>query len=183
MRVYPVRMTKDRRTTPVEPTDTVSSVFTARRDLLHGVKEAVKGSRFSIQEADLLVSLFGVRELDWDDLEHDTEGFVAFNQLERYLVHSASLLSRRISKLADATPPLLEVADADLASGQHFNAKRVRITKEGVKRIEPVWRRYAQMSAKLLAGIPQHLLKAHHEVNQRISAEIRKRRSGLSDLV
>jgi hypothetical protein len=177
MRVYPVRMTKDRRTPPVEPTDTVSSVFTARRDLLHGVKEAVKGSRFSIQEADLLVSLFGVRELDWDDLEHDTDRFVSFNELERYLVHNASLLSRRIRKLVDAKPPLLEVADADPASGQHFNAKRVRITKDGVKRIQPVWEKYRRMSAKLLEGIPQRLLDAHYDVNQRISAEIRKRRS------
>ena len=97
----------------------------------------------------------GSRVLDWDDLEHDTEGFVAFNQLERYLVHNPSLLSRRIRKLADAKPPLLEVADADPASGQHFNAKRVRITKEGVKRIGPVWKRFQQMSANLLEGIPQ----------------------------
>ena len=175
-------MTKDKRTAPVEPTDTISSVFVTRRDLLHGVKAAVAGSGFTVEEADLLVSLYGVRELNWDDLEHDKEGFVAFNQLERYLVHNPSLLSRRIRKLADAKPALLEVADADLASGQHFNSKRVRITKEGVKRIEPVWRRYAQMSAKLLAGIPQRLLDAHYEVNQRISAEIRKRRSGLSNL-
>ena len=171
------------RKTRIEPTETISSVFVARRDLLHGVKAVVAGSGFTVEEADLLVSLYGVRELNWDDLEHDKEGFVAFNQLERYLVHNPSLLSRRIRKLADAKPALLEVADADRTSGQHFNAKRVRITKEGVKRIEPVWRRFQQMSAKLVAGIPQRLLEAHYDVNQRISAEIRKRRSGLSDLV
>ena len=171
------------RKTQIEPTETISSVFVARRDLLHGVKAVVAGSGFTVEEADLLVSLYGARELDWDDLEHDEEGFVAFNQLERYLVHAPSLLSRRIRKLADAKPALLEVADADRTSGQHFNAKRVRITKEGVKRIEPVWKRFQQMSVKLLAGIPQRLLDAHYDVNQRISAEIRKRRSGLSDLV
>ena len=176
-------MTKDKRTAPVEPTDTISSVFVTRRDLLHGVKAVVAGSGFTVEEADLLVSLYGARELDWDDLDHDEEGFVAFNQLERFLVHNPSLLSRRIRKLADAKPALLEVADADLASGQHFNSKRVRITGEGVKRIAPVWKRFQQMSAKLLAGIPQRLLDAHYDVNQRISAEIRKRRSGLSDLV
>src|SRR5207249_12118407 len=175
-------MTKDKRTTPAKPTDTVSSIFTARRDLLHGVRAVVAGSGFSVEEADLLISLYGVKELDWDDLEHDKESFVAFNQLERYLVHSGSLLSRRIRKLADAKPPLLEVADADPTSGQHFNAKRVRITKEGIKRIEPVWKRYQQMSATLLEGIPQRLLDAHYDVNQRISAEIGRRRSGLSDL-
>ncbi len=176
-------MTKNARTKPVEPTDIISGIFVTRRDLLHGVKAVVAGSGFTVEEADLLVSLYGVRELGWDDLEHDKEGFVAFNQLERYLVHNPSLLSRRIRKLADAKRPLLEVADADLASGQHFNSKRVRITKEGVKRIEPVWKRFQQMSVRLLEGIPQRLLDAHYDVNQRISAEIRKRRSGLSDLL
>jgi hypothetical protein len=175
-------MSKDRRKAPVEPTDTVGSVFTARRDLLHGVKWAIAGSGFTVEEADLLVSLYGAKELGWDDLEPDAEGFVAFNELERFLVHSASLLSRRIRKLADAMPALLEVADADLASGQHFNAKRVRITKDGVKRIEPVWKRYEQMAAKLLEGIPQRLLEDHYAVNAEISARIRARRDGLSGL-
>jgi len=174
-------MTKDKRTTPAKPTDTVSSIFTARRDLLHGVRAVVAGSGFSVEEADLLISLYGVKELDWDDLEHDKESFVAFNQLERYVVHSASLLTRRIRKLADAKPPLLEVADADPTSGQHFNAKRVRITKEGVKRIEPVWKRFQQMSAKLLEGIPSGDLKAHLAVNEVISAEMKKWRAGVSD--
>jgi len=176
-------MTKEKRSTSVEPTDTVGSIFTARRDLLHGVRLVVEGSRFTVEEADLLMSLYGAKELGWDDLEHDKEGFVAFNELERYLVHSASLLSRRIRKLADAKPPLLEIAVADRASGQHFNAKRVRITKEGAKRIEPVWKRFQEVSAKLLEGIPQRLLDVHYEVNQRISAEIGRRRSGLSDLL
>jgi hypothetical protein len=176
-------MTKKARTKPVEATDIISGIFVTRRDLLHGVKAVVAGSGFTVEESDLLVSLYGARVLDWDDLEHDKDGFVAFNQLERYLVHNPSLLSRRIRKLADATPPLVEVADADPASGQHFNSKRARITKEGVMRIEPVWKRFRHMSATLLAAIPQHLLKAHYEVNQRISAEIRKRRSGLSDLL
>jgi hypothetical protein len=143
----------------------------------------VAGSGFTVEEADLLVSLYGVRELGWDDLEHDKDGFVAFHQLERFVVYNPSLLSRRIRKLADAKPPLVEVADADPASGQHFNCKRARIAKEGVKRIAPVWKRFKQMSVKLLEGIPQRLLDAHYDVNQRISAEIRKRRSGLSDLL
>jgi hypothetical protein len=176
-------MAKDRRPEPVEPTDTISSVFTARRDLLHGIRAVVAGTGFTVEEADLLVSLFGARELDWEDLEHDKEGFVAFSQLGRYIVHSGSLLSRRIRKLAATRPPLLEVADVDPASGLHFNAKRVRITKEGVKRIGPVWEKYRWMSERLVEGIPQDLLKAHYEVNQRISAEIARRRAGLGDLL
>ena len=176
-------MTKDKRTTPAKPTDTVSSIFTARRDLLHGVRAVVAGSGFSVEEADLLISLYGAKELDWDDLEHDKKGFVAFNQLERYLVHSASLLSRRISKLADTKPSLVEIAEADRASGQHFNAKRVRITKKGAKRIEPVWKRYEQMATILLEGIPQSDLRAHLAVNESICKRVRERRDGLSDMV
>ena len=45
-----------------------------------------------------------------------------------------------------------------------------------------MWKRFQQMSAALLAGVPQRLLDAHYEVNQRINAEIRRRRLGLSDL-
>ena len=175
-------MAKVQRRKPATPTDTVTSIFAARRDLLHGVKAVVADCNFTVEEADLLISLYGARVLDWDDLEHDKEGFVLFNQLERYLVHNPSLLSRRIRKLADTKPPLLEVADADPATGQHFNAKRVRITKDGMRQIEPVWKRFQKMSATLLEGIPQRLLDAHREVNERISAEIRKRRSGLRDL-
>ena len=37
---------------------------------------------------------------------------------------------------------------------QHFNSKRVRITKEGMKRIEPVWKRFHQMSVKTAGGLP-----------------------------
>src|SRR5512139_1458421 len=154
-------MKQDKPTAPVEPTDVIGSVFTARRDLVYGANRVVKGSGFTVEEADLLISLYGARALNWGDLDHDKDGYVPFNELERYLVHSASLLSRRIRKLADAKPPLVEVGEADLASGQHFNAKRVRITKEGLKRIAPVWEKYCSMSAKLLDGIPASDLKAH----------------------
>ncbi len=78
-------------------TETISSIFTARRDLLHGVKTAVKGSLFTVEEADLLISLYGVGDLGWNDLEHDKAGYVTYRQLESFLVHNASLLSRRIT--------------------------------------------------------------------------------------
>lgn len=167
----------------IEPTDAVNSIFVARRDLLSGVKSVVAGSGFTVEEADLLVSLFGVRELDWDDLAHDEDDFVPFKELENYLVHNPSLLSRRIRKLADAKPPLVEVAGAEAGSGLHFNARRVRITGEGIKRIKPVWERYARMSANLLKDIPQRLLEAHVQVNEKISSRIRARRQSAKDFL
>src|ERR1017187_7270677 len=99
--------------------------------------------------------------------------YVAFKELERFMVHNPSLLSRRIRKLADAKPPLVEVAEAKAGTGLHFNALRVRITAEGAKRIKPVWERFAQMSANLLQGISPRLLESHYRVNQEISARIR----------
>jgi hypothetical protein len=163
---------------PIEPADNVSSIFTARRDLLLGVRGVVAGSGLTVEESDLLVALFGVRELGWDDLPHDGEGYVTFNDLELFLVHNPSLLSRRIRKLAAEKPPLVEIADVDpKKSGLHFNCQRVRITSEGVKCIKPIWQRFRQMSAKVLEGIPQRLLDAHYQVNEEISARVRARRS------
>ena len=175
-------MRKKKPAEAIEPTDTVSSIFTARRDLLQGVKSVVAGSGFTVEETDLLVSLYGVRELGWDDLPHDKEDYVAFKELERFLVHNPSLLSRRIRKLAAEKPPLVEVTEVDaLTSGLHFNSLRVRITPEGVRRIKPVWERFTRMSANLLQGIPVRLLQAHYRVNEEISARIRARRQSAQD--
>jgi len=167
----------------VEPTDAITSIFTARRDLLQGVKSVVAGSGFTVEEADLLVSLYGVRELNWDDLPHDEAGFVAYRELEQFLVHNPSLLSRRIRKLATVKPPLVEVAEAQPGSGLHFNALRVRVTAEGIKRIKPVWERFSRMSDSLLEGIPPRLLEAHYRVNEEISSRIRARRQGAKDFL
>lgn len=166
-----------------EPTDTVTSIFTARRDLLQVVKAVVAGSGFTVEEADLLVSLHGVRELGWEDLPHDAHDFVAFKDLENFLTHNPSLLSRRITKLGSAKPPLVEVAVAEAGSGLHFNARRVRITAEGSKRIRPVWERFSRMSSILLQGISPRLLEAHHRVNQEISSRIRARRQSARDFL
>ena len=174
-------MRTNRRKQKLTPAEVISGVFTARRDLLVGAKAVVAGSGFSVEESDLLVSLYGVREFDWDDLAHDQDNYVAFKELEKFLVHNPSLLSRRIRKLAEAKPPLVEVASVDPKSGLHFNSQRVRITDEGVKRIAPVWERFCRMSANLLEGIPQHLLDAHHQVNELISERIRQRREAATD--
>jgi len=163
-------------------TETVSSIFVARRDLLHGAKLVIQGSPFTVEEADLLVSLYGVKELGWNDLEPDIDGYVTYRQLENFLVHSASLLSRRIIKLAKVKPALLEVADGDVTAGQHFNSKRVRITAQGIKAIKPVWERYQVLSAELVQGFTGEQRIGHYAVNTGISQKIRERRAGLGAL-
>ena len=57
----------------------------------------------------------------------------------------------------------------------------MRITGEGIKRIQPVWERFTRMSANLLQGIPPRLLEAHYRVNEEISARIRARRQSAKD--
>jgi len=140
-----------------------------------------RGTGFTVEELDLLIYLYGVAELAWDAMPKDEEGFVTFKELEDHLVHNPSLLSRRLRKLANAKPPLVLVADVQQKSGLHFNCQRVRITPEGIKRIEPVWERYRQMSANVLKDISQDLLKAHFAVNEEISARIRARRKAALD--
>jgi hypothetical protein len=183
MLVYSAIMRPKKSAPAIEPIDTITSIFTCRRDLLQAAKSVVVGSGFTIETADLLISLFGVRELGWDDLPHDAEGYVAFKSLEDYVVHNSSLLSRRIRKLADAKPPLVEVAEAKAGTGLHFNALRVRISTEGVKRIKPVWKGFQQMSESLLKSIPPGLLNAHHQVNSEISARVRARRQSAKDFL
>jgi hypothetical protein len=178
---YAAAVKKKTPSAPIEPTDVVNSIFVARRDLLQGVKSVVADSGFTVEESDLLVSLYGVRELGWDDLKHDEDFYVAFKELELFLVHNPSLLSRRVRKLTGAKPPLVEVAGPKAGSGLHFNALRVRITAEGIKRIAPVWTRYAIMSANLLREIPVSDLQAHLWVNEEISKRIRLRRQAATD--
>jgi hypothetical protein len=176
-------MGKEARLKAWDATDTIGSIFAARRDLLCGVKKIVKGTPFSIEEADLLISLFGSRELGWDDLPPDKDGFVTYSELERFLVHNPSLLSRRIGKLAKAKPALLKITDGDRTLGHHFNSKRLQITDEGVRQIKPVWDRYETLSRQLLRGISPQQLATHASVNFEISRRIRLHQDGLDTLL
>ena len=95
-----------------------------------------------------------------------------------------------------SAPVVLRLANSnnsdqpDTGTLEHFAAQvrkrsggslRVRITAEGVKRIKPVWDRFARMSANLLQGIPERLLEAHYRVNEEISARVRARRQSAQD--
>ena len=163
----------------VEPIDTIGSIFTARRDLVKVVKSVLADSGLTIEECDLLVSLYGAKVLMWNDLEHDSEGYVTYRVLESFLVHNPCMLSRRVRKMTNHKPPLVEVDKA--GGGQHFNALRVRITDAGIQRIVPVWERYSRMAANLLRGLDQTTLQTHLAVNQEIIKRIHARRQAAND--
>lgn len=113
-----------------DPVYNVSSIFTAHRDLRTYAKLALGDSGLSVEEADVLVLLYGLREFAWDDCPVDGEGFVTFKDLKSILVHDPSLFARRIKKLVAPKCGLVEVTKVKKAADPalHGNSLRVRIT-------------------------------------------------------
>jgi hypothetical protein len=74
---------------------------------------------------------------------------------------------------------LVEVAEVQAETGPHFYARVVRITAEGVEHARPVWEHFARM----LAVLSQHLLQAHFQANEGISARIRSGRQSAKALM
>ena len=163
-----------------DPVYNVSGIFTAHRDLRPYAKLTLGDSGLSVEEADILVLLYGLRELGWDDCRVDDDGFVTFKDLKSVLVHDASLFARRIKKLAGPSSGLVEVrritkhADSRL----HGNTQQVRVTKAGIATAKPIWENFRKLSARLFAsellkGFSQDDLEVHLRVNDAISRTLR----------
>ena len=160
------------------PVSNLASIFVARRDLLAPIRDFVlKDSGLSVEDADLLVFLYGQEHLGWWSFDADEEGFILQEELRRALVHSPARLSQRISKLAEAG--LLESRrlretrrGATGDSGHHGNTSCVRITGAGVNAIEPIWQRYKRLAETILQKIEPEDLAAHSRVNMAVSTRI-----------
>ena len=162
-------------TTRFDPVYNISSIFTAHRDLRPFAKLTLGDSGLSIEEADILMFLFGAAQLGWDDLPVNPEELVALKHLRMALVHDPSLFGRRLKKLATRKEPLVEVRPMR-SSAQlklHGNSQGARITKAGIATARPIWETFRKLSAKLLKGLPQDDLEAHARVNEAISKRIR----------
>ena len=125
-------MSKNKPAPAIEPTDTVGSIFAARRDLLPGVKAVVAGSGFTVEETDLLACLYGVRELRWVDLPHDEEDYVVRRKRKTFRVRLnwprafkisvfISRVSRRSRGSAAAQIPFKTVHNG--TASRHFSRK------------------------------------------------------------
>jgi DNA-binding MarR family transcriptional regulator len=157
-----------------DPVYCLTSIFTARRDLLESINREVlrKDAPVTVDEADALIFLFGIRELGWTSLPVDDEGYVAVGDLRLALVHDRGLFSRRIQKLQQ--DGLIEGKQPLARQGSRRYVNAVRITETGIKVASPIWKRYRELASKLLAGQPPVDLEAQCSVNQRISEAIRK---------
>lgn len=164
------------------PLDNFSTLFRTRRDLLKPLKNTVLlGTDLSIETADLLIDLHEIRlraKAQGAEGAVAPDGFVPMNALRDDLLVIDTLLSRRISELADMG--LVEVrtlhgrSQPEDAPKLHGKSLLVRISPAGIRVIEPVLRRYEALAGDLLAEATQKDLLAHKRVNVMISARIRE---------
>jgi hypothetical protein len=156
-----------------EPVECLMGIFSARRDLLEPLREAVmKGTPLLVDEGDIMVLLFGHRVLGWHDFAEEPDAFVPTASLREQLVHDSGRFSRRIHGLIHRG--LAEIpSDSVLGDGRRKYVQRVRITEKGIAMVRPRFERYRKLASKLLSGVPQSDLDAHCRVNEAISAAIK----------
>ena len=172
------RLSKPQRSAPYDPVYNISGIFAAHRDLRPYAKLALGDSGLSVEEADILVLLYGLCELNWDDCPVDEDGCATFKDLKSILVHDPSLFARRIKKLAAPDYSLVEVKKVKEAAGLHGNSLRIHITKAGIDAVKPIWERFRKLSSKLFAsdmlkGFSQAELEAHTRINEAVSRTLR----------
>ena len=163
---------RKRRANAFDPVFCLTSIFTARRDLLKPINSEVlsRNSPVTVDEADALIFLFGIAKLGWDELRIDKDGFVAISDLRSVLVHDRGLFSRRIQKLEQEG--FIEGKQPSMSKRNRRYLRSVRITSAGVTVARSIWERYRKLAAKLLAGLSQQDLETQCRVNQHISQVI-----------
>jgi DNA-binding MarR family transcriptional regulator len=157
------------------PVRVIGSIFRVRRDLTALLKKHVlPGAELTLEEADLLLDLFGAAKLGWSDPAADEHGYVTFSALKASLVHSPSALSRRVATLQKVG--LLETRKVHKIARDATADRRslaLRITPAGVKRIEPVYERYAVLCKRLVSDVSPDDQRAVLRVNERLMDKAR----------
>jgi hypothetical protein len=134
----------------------IGSVFRLRRDLVPHVKQMVRNaSSLTLEEADMLLDLYGAKELKWDDPKADDQGYVLFGDLKNSLVHGA-LLTRRVAALQSAG--LVERKKTSELAGPNTKrdrkSKSVRISEKGLQVARVIYEKYSGFCERLLKEVP-----------------------------
>ena len=142
------------------------------RDLLKPIRGVAAGSGLSWDKAELLLELWRVAD-GIGDFKPDAEGFVTFNELRESLVNSQPYVSRRIKGVAAKDKQWVEVRESKAGEAHHANSHCVRISKQGMAVIKPVWQHLRELASDLFGGIPLTDRRVHLQVNQRMLHKIR----------
>jgi hypothetical protein len=158
------------------PVRAIGSLFRLRRDLAVLIKKSVlKGSNLTLDQADILIDLYGAWRLRWNDPPADPEGYVSFGNLKVSLVHTSATLSRRLDELKAAG--LVEVNPVAHRAGGSKTAdkkrKAARITPGGEKKVVPIWEKYLRLCENLMEGFPLNDQIRMWRMNETLMKKIR----------
>jgi hypothetical protein len=157
------------------PVYNVASIFAAKRNLQPIAKVAVAGSGLALPEADILVMLYGLRKLGWQDCKVYGDGFVSFKDLKSAVLNDPSLFTRRIKSLSSSAQQLIEIkAGREVDPRQRGNSRFVRITQTGIEKANLIWGRYIRLSEEALKAFSRSDLEAHLRVNEGLSRVLRE---------
>jgi hypothetical protein len=140
----------------------LGSIFRVRRDLVALVKEhVIAGTGLTLEQADLLLDLYGAAELGWDDPKAIKGGWVTLAALKKSLVHAPELLTRRLADLEASG--LVEAAamtrEETRGLGIDAKSRKVHLRPKGVEKGKLVYDRYCAVSLQLLNRLPPENLQ------------------------
>ena len=146
--------------------DVVVAVLRIGRQLSQPCEDLAIRHQLSLNEADILVilalylseSITSCSDAKDSHIENDKFGCYSFNQISRYLVHShrvnTSVFSRCIKHLGDGDGNLGLVQVRSWGG----RSKAARVSEQGYRCAERLWREYLAMADNLLKMFPEDLI-------------------------
>ena len=157
----------------------IGSIFRARRDLVPRIKKRViQGTGLTLEQADLLVDLWGAKARNWNEPKAIEGGWVTFSALKESLVHAREQLTRRLSELeAGGYVEISSVPKEEAkALGMDSKSKKTRILPKGEQKAKEIFDRYGVTSLDLINRLPGDLREQAQTIlrfNEAVIKELR----------
>lgn len=157
--------------------DVVGAVLRIGRQLSQPCEDLAIRHQLSLNEADILVvlaldlseSIKNFNDAKDSHIEIDKIGWDSFNQVSRYLVHShrvnTSVFSRCIKHLGDGDGNLGLVQVRSWGG----RSKAARVSEQGYRCAERLWREYLAMADNLLKMFPEDLIGFGVSIHKQIA--------------
>lgn len=157
--------------------DVVVAVLRIGRQLSQPCEDLAIRHQLSLNEADILVilalylseSIMSCSDTKDFHIEKDEFGCYSFNQISRYLVHShrvnTSVFSRCIKHLGDGDGNLGLVQVRPWGG----RTKAARVSEQGYRCAERLWRDYLSMADDLLKVVPEDLIRVGVLIHKQIA--------------